>query len=95
MNAEKSSEKTSVPCPLCGAPAERGRVMGSSNQALRWFDGLPSFWKRFKAGSPIVSDPGDPVGAIGQYCSSFIEGIRCKTCDRIICDNASPNEEPG
>ena len=89
MSGEATSQESNVPCPLCGAPAERGCVM-SGRHWLRWFGGPPTFWKSITAGIFITS-PGDPVGDMGQLCGSYIEGIRCRKCDRIICEAVDPN----
>jgi hypothetical protein len=66
-------------------------MTGGSNP-LRWFDGPPTFWKLFTGGSPIVSNPGEPVGA-SDTSGSFIEGIRCNTCNKIICEAVDRNKQ--
>jgi hypothetical protein len=90
MSGEGSAEATTVACPLCGAPAARGCVMSGSAHWLRWFGGAPSFWKSITAGVFITS-PGDPVGDMGILCGAYVEGIRCTTCNKIICEAVDPN----
>jgi hypothetical protein len=89
MSDESTTENSTVPCPLCGATAERGCVMSGSGYWLNWFAGPPTIWKGITAG-PIFG-AGDPVGDLGQICGAYIEGIRCKKCDRIICEAVDPN----
>jgi hypothetical protein len=64
--------------------------MSGGGHWLRWFEGPPTFWKNITAGIFITS-PGDPVGDMGQLCGSYIEGVRCRKCDKIICEAVDPN----
>jgi Domain of unknown function (DUF6487) len=93
MGTERSSDKTHVPCPICGAPAERGFIFsGNLGDSLRWFDGPLTFWKSITAGSPLASKRGEPIGATGQYCGGYIDGIRCNACNKIVCETVPPNK---
>ena len=70
-------------CPLCGGAAQQGCLLGGDDNSLQWFDGPPSLGKN------LASGIGWPMGGeqIGTYMSAagtYVEGIRCKTCRRII-----------
>jgi hypothetical protein len=64
--------------------------MSGSGHWLRWFAGQPSFWKNITAGM-FISSPGDPVGDMGQLCGSYVEGVRCRACDRIVLEGVDPD----
>ena len=90
VSDQAQPESTPIACPLCGAQAERGCVMSGGGHWLRWFAGPPSVWKRVIAGA-FISGPGEPVGDMGELCGSFVAGIRCRACDRIILEAVDPN----
>jgi hypothetical protein len=89
--SEGASETAAVSCPMCKSPAERGCVMSGSGHWMRWFAGPPGFWKRITAGA-FVSSPGQPVGDMGELCGSYVEGIRCRACERIVLEAVDPDK---
>jgi hypothetical protein len=64
--------------------------MSGSGHWLRWFAGPPSVWKRITAGL-FISSPGEPVGNMGELCGAYVEGIRCRACDRIVLAGVGPD----
>jgi hypothetical protein len=91
MSGPQYSEKAPVLCPLCGAPAERGCILSRSGRWLRWYQGPPKLWRKIAAALFISS--GAPVGGIELY-GSYIEGIRCTACNKIVCEGVDPNKRP-
>jgi len=75
-----------VECPLCHAPAVRGTLYGTDHMgSLQWFPGPPS-WKDNLAS---VMYAGRLVGKMRGGAGAYIEGIRCKSCKRLILDEGS------
>jgi hypothetical protein len=68
------------PCPLCGAPAQTGCVLGADRNTLQWFDGPPELRKNLAS----AFWGGEKVGTAALGAGVYAEGIRCTTCRRII-----------
>ena len=71
---------TEAACPICGNPAEKGCIYGADQSAFRWLKGEPSFKKNLKAGF----GRGEIVGESPYLKGSYVKGIRCSACNRII-----------
>ncbi len=75
-------------CPICGAPAEIGSLLGNpdyrsmADNGLTWFRGKPSVWKNL---FPLLSG-GEPLGNWEAFEGSSMTGIRCTRCNKLILD---------
>ena len=80
MTEPKQNEK--FVCPICGTIAEYGCIYGPDNFALRWVKGNPSFGKNIKT----AIGGGEIVGESPLFKGSYVKGIRCNSCEKIIVD---------
>ncbi len=78
-----SNEITTKSCPLCQEPAEIGYLKGFRqaflNNGMLWHKDKPSFWKSF-------SSLGEPLGNTEIFYGSYLIGIRCDNCKKLILD---------
>ena len=73
-------EASTKKCPFCGGVAEVGCLMGKDSPfSFQWYAGDPSFWKN-------LLPHGDPVGEWGVLSGTFIKGIRCQPCRKVVLD---------
>jgi hypothetical protein len=91
MSEQPEPAKQEESCPLCGSPAQKGCLLGADKNYLQWFDGPPTMGKNLSSalGWPLGGEPvgkyvlsADAVSGAGTYA----EGIKCKTCRRIIIE---------
>ena len=86
----RSEQPDAVACPICGEPAESGCIYGPDGLAgLRWRAGEPSVW-----GNVVTSAfGGEDIGAVGIVRGSYVKGIRCRTCSRVILECSPDSSE--
>ena len=67
-------------CPFCSGGVEVGCLMGKDSLFnFQWYEGDPSFWKN-------LMPHGDPVGESGSFSGTYIKGMRCHNCRKIVLD---------
>ncbi len=72
-----------VPCPICGKDAEKGCLYAAGRgDGMQWLPGSPGWKKSFKA----EWGGGLRVGEFELFVGSFVRGIYCKHCQRLILD---------
>jgi hypothetical protein len=74
------NQNTSPTCPFCGKATEVGCLMGKDSLIpFQWYEGEPTFWKN-------LYPHGDPIGDMDFTAGSYLKGIRCQSCRRIILE---------
>lgn len=69
-------------CPICGNQAEAGCIYGADRNALRWLAGDPSLVSNLKTGVGM----GEIIGESPLLKGSYIRGLKCSNCNKIIAD---------
>jgi hypothetical protein len=81
MSEEATEQTPSARCPICGGEAEAGCIYGKDSLfGMRWREGEPSLWGNIVTG--LLG--GDPVGEVDLLRGTYLKGIRCKHCNRIV-----------
>jgi Domain of unknown function (DUF6487) len=76
MAESATSDPPPPTCPICGAAAEAGHLVG--DRIVQWLPGEPGLWKDF-------ASMGGSVGTFrGLINRTTLAGIRCRACRRII-----------
>ncbi len=81
---ESETRKTQLAvCPLCQAPVEAGCLYTSDLLGgLQWFPGEPGLKKNLASDS----GRGERLGIHGIIAGSFLKGIRCRSCHKIVLE---------
>jgi hypothetical protein len=73
-----------VRCPICNSPAEFGCIYGpDGGQGLSWRPGEPSMWGNIVTGTFFG---GTPIGEVDLCAGTYVRGIRCVSCRRIVIE---------
>ena len=85
-------DNDAAPCPICGEPSESGCVYGPDGWAgLRWRAGDPSVWGNLAT----TTFGGTDIGANDLFRGTYVRGIRCDSCMRIILECSASGGEDG
>jgi hypothetical protein len=77
--ASEEQDKSST-CPFCGKQAEAGTLMGKDSLFLfQWYEGEPTLWRN-------LFPHGDPVGEMDLSTGTYLKGIHCQSCRRLILE---------